>query len=148
LATGTLQVTRVLATSTAFSAEAILILASDSGLPFEVQDNEILYEHTETLNCQYVIEGQILSTQEEILNKIIINIRLIDEALGNQTTLRRPNDNGHWQLLLPNLHPANYEIWLTHQGSEAILSPSVIVPTQGCDNNRAGFNFVQVSLID
>ena len=114
---------------------------------FIVEKNEVMYGHTDTLNCQRVISGRINYTSREKIGDIAIAVELREDS-GNKII-------GHflpgtdldygatgWSIVVPN--DSLYIVWLQQISTGEILSPQVPIETQNCENNLVIVNFMQV----
>lgn len=122
---------------------------STANAAFIVQDARITYGHIETINCQYVIGGQILDIAGSPINDITVNVESIEiEEIPSVVSHTQPTASAGvsnilgWSVLLPN-RDADYQIWLSRKVDSELLSPIVVVPMQNCNNNLAVVNFIQ-----
>jgi hypothetical protein len=139
----------LITTATNPSQLVIPVPTSSQATPFVVQDNQITYGHENTLNCEYVIGGQILDMQGEPFDDAVVNINLLElegVSPSDQVSYSYPSD-GQWSALLPNMS-ADYEIWLTKTREGESISPYVIVSTKDCNDNSATVNFIQIAPLE
>lgn len=117
---------------------------------FVVEDNQILYGHRYTFDCQYVIAGHILDIHGEPLSEdVMVVIKMIDDIENTPLGYSRPGDDpslgpSGWAAVVVNWE-VDYVVWLMRMSTGTRISPLVIVPTEDCENNLAIVNFIQVS---
>jgi hypothetical protein len=125
---------------------------SSTKTPFVVKDNEVIYGHTDTLNCQRVISGSINYTdpnQKE--SNLVVVIELLEDSGNTPVSHILPGTapaygSSGWSVLVPN-YSLYYLVWLENTSTGQILSPQVPITTQSCENKLAIINFVQVTPI-
>ena len=121
---------------------------SDEEMSFRVKDNKIYYGHSDTFDCQYVIAGVILDTQENpITENISVTLDMLetqadDSGLSQAWQSTERGDSG-WSAVLPSWS-VDYQIWLTQISTGERISPKIIVRTKDCQANLAIVNFEQI----
>ena len=140
------------APSESINTDLVLDVNSDEqDTPFVVQNNQILYGHSETLDCQYVIAGEIFDLNgNPIVEDIVVTLDLLElEGDFPEFSYSFPGDSmergdSGWSAVVVNWD-VDYLIWLTRVSTGERISPQIFVPTQDCENNLAVVNFVQVA---
>jgi hypothetical protein len=124
--------------------------------PFAVLDNQLLYGYSETINCQYVIAGEVFDLNGDPLTEdiaVVLDMIELQEIEGDdearQLSYSYPGDDvergaSGWAAVVVNWD-VDYWVWLTRISTGEVISPKVLVQTQDCENNLAVVNFVQVA---
>jgi hypothetical protein len=122
----------------------VLAPTASFSTPFEVQGNSITYSHADTLNCEHIIEGQVLNLQGEAFDNVLVNIQFValDGLPASERVVQLKPVEGKWSVLLPNWD-AVYEVWLTDISGENPISPYIYVSTSDC-GNLITLNFYRV----
>jgi hypothetical protein len=134
--------------------EIITVTPSPNDAYFVLENNQIGFRHWPNLGmpCYYLMSGSVLGLRGEPFTDFVVNIKTapLPEIVGEGPGYAFPGNGAHaedgpsgWVSVLPNWQ-VSYEVWLTSEIGGTELSPVVVVPARGCDENWAVFNFVQV----
>lgn len=118
---------------------------------FIVQNNQIHYGYSYTLDCQYVIAGEIFDLNgDPITEDVVVTLDMLELegdvpeysfSFPGNSTERGPSG---WAAVVVNWD-VDYMVWLTRLSTNERISPQVFVQTQDCENNLAVINFIQVA---
>src|SRR5262249_49161797 len=115
--------------------------------PFEfaLREEQVIYAHMQTLDCQRVIAGQLLDINGSGL--IDDDIRVASEMLELEGNGENPmgyalpgNDSSYgvsgWSMLVPHID-VSYMLWLERISTGEVISPTILVSEFSCENNLA-----------
>jgi hypothetical protein len=134
-----------------FSTNSISVPLRETGYLFVLDDEGVNYSFRETLNCEYVIAGNVvfLNNNGVIPDNIVIMVQPLNTyddrppavvSLGDYVEY---GENGWSQLLFGNY---SYYVWVHDLTLDVPLSEKILVDEVDCANNRtlALVNFRQV----
>jgi hypothetical protein len=119
-------------------------------MPFVVLNNEIIYDQRTTISgpCNAFIEGQVIDIKGNplSLSDYVVNIKMLSDMAPVNPSVIFPSETDYGAML-PGWD-VDYEIWLSADIGSEPISSHIHVEMQGCENNVAIVNFIQIKSFD
>lgn len=129
----------------------VTIPPAEAGLPFTLQDGQIVYTYEPLpLNpCNQIIQGRIFDSDGQVVSNVRVNVQIHEFYILTPTPPLSfdpawrvdSSDPSLWVLVMAT-DQVLYSVWLTDEYGEKI-SPTIIIPPQDCNHNVATVIFTQ-----
>jgi hypothetical protein len=128
----------------------LTIQPNGDDMPFVVLNNEITYYQRTTISgpCNAFIEGQVTDMEGNplSLSDYVVIIKMLSDMAPVNPSVIFPSETDYGAML-PGWD-VYYEIWLSADIGSEPISSYIYVEMNGCENNVAIVNFVQIKPID